>query len=120
MDRSLFSSMSLMLEPSTSILTLGGAELPHSRRYVDLDNSEACRWQYAASNSIDVTVDYSLDNGDTWQTLATEYETIGGNLRVTAWQTMPDEAKAADVMLRSVASGTGLLTTVHFVEFQFR
>ncbi len=120
MDASLSSSITLMVQPVTALLTLGGSELANSRRYVDLDNSDACRWQYDSSNGISVRVDYSLDYGATFQTLAAEYESIGASPRITAWQTIPDEAKRPDVLLRCFAIGAGLLTTVEFVEFQFR
>lgn len=120
MNAALFSSLTLMPQPVTSLLSLAGAELAGSRRYVDLDDAEACRWQYDASTGISVRVDYSLDDGSSWQTLAAEYETRGSSPRLTAWQTMPDDAKRADVLLRCFATGAGLLTTVSFVEFQFR
>lgn len=120
MSPALFSSLTLMPQPVTSLLSLAGAELAGSRRYVDLDDAEACRWQYESSTGISVRVDYSLDYGVTFQTLAAEYETLGATLRVTAWQTMPADAKRGDVLLRCFAIGAGLLTTVSFVEFQFR
>lgn len=120
MNKQMFCSLTLMTEPVTTLLSLGGAELPDSRRYVDLYTFEACRWQYKASNTIDVRIDYSLDDGATWNTFADEYETVGSSPRLTAWQVIPDEAKVADVLLRAYAIGSGLLTTVNFVEFQFR
>lgn len=120
MNSSLFSSITLMCEPVTSLISLGGVELANSRRYVDFERAEGCRWQYVASNTIDVRLDYSLDNGITWQTLADEYETVGTSPRLTAWQTIPDEAKSCDVLLRAYAVGSGLLTTVNFVELHFR
>lgn len=120
MDSSLFSSVTLMTEPTTSLISLGGSELPNSRRYVDLDNADGCRWQYTATNTIDVRLDYSIDDGTTWNMFVDEYETLGSSPRLTAWQVIPDEAKTVDVLLRAYATGAGLLTTVQFVEFQFR
>lgn len=120
MSKQIFSSLTLMIESVTSLISLGGAELPKSRRYVDLYTFEACRWQYLSSQSLDVRIDYSLDDGATWSTFADEYETTGSSPRVTAWQTIPDEAKTADVLIRAFATGSGLLTTVSYVEFQFR
>lgn len=120
MTNQLFSSITLMLNPVTALLSIGGAELNDSRRYVDLITFEACRWQYQASQSIDVRIDYSLDDGSTWQMMADEFETVGTSPRLTAWQIIPDDAKTADILLRAYAVGGGLLTTVDFVEFQFR
>lgn len=120
MAKQLFSSITLMTEPVTALLSLGGSELNNSRRYVDLYTFEACRWQYDASQTIDVRIDYSLDDGATWQMFADEYDTGGSGPRLTAWQIIPDAAKVSDVLLRCFAVGSGLLTTVNFVEFQFR
>lgn len=120
MDSSLFSSVTLLTEPVTSLLSLGGSELTNSRRYIDFDNADGCRWQYVSSNTIDVRIDYSLNNGATWQTMVDEYETLGTSPRLTAWQVIPEEARTVDVLVRAYAIGSGLLTTVNFVEFQFR
>ncbi len=113
-------SVTLMADAASSLLSIGGVELPNSRRVVDLADAEACRLQYAASASITVRVEYSDDWGATWYTLIDEYSMTGSNPRVSGWQVIPADAKEQEVTLRCWASGGGLLTTVNFVEFQFR
>lgn len=116
----MYASTLLLAQSVTQLLQLGGVELSSSRRYVDFTGLEAVRWQYGSSASIDVRVDYSLDDGATWAVLADEYETSGTNPRITAWQVLPDAAKVDDVLLRAVGVGAGLLTTVNFVDLQYR
>lgn len=116
----LYVSITLMADAVSSLISLGGGELANSRRVVDLQDFEACRLQYSASNSITVRIEYSPDQGATWATLIDEYSMTGSNPRVSGWQVIPDEAKDQEVVLRAFALGSGLLTTVNFVEFQFR
>ena len=102
------------------ILAVGGTELSNSRRIVDLFGFEASRVQFQASATISVRVEYSLDGGATWNTLIAEGTEYGGNPYVSEWQTMPPEALDNDVLIRALAIGFGLLTSVDYVEFQFR
>ena len=118
----LFSSLTLLADTVSSILSIGGSELTNSRRVVDLQGFEACRHQYSSTQTITVRIEWSID-GATWATLIDEYsmDAIGGNgLKVSGWQVIPDVAKQQEVLLRAFAVGSGLLTQVNFVEFQFR
>ena len=120
MSTVLYVSMTLKGEASSTLISLGGTELPASRRIVDLQGFQACRHQYSASAGITVRIEYSDDWGSTWSTLVDEYSMNGMNPRVSGWQVIPNEAKEQEVILRAYAVGSGLLTTVDFVEFQFR
>ncbi len=97
----MYQSTVLVSETVSQLLSLGGAELTNSRRYVDLTDNDAIRWQ-------------------SWADLASEYGSTGTAPIVTAWQTIPDDCKADDVLLRAWAVGTGLLTSVNFVEVKYR
>lgn len=115
-----YASVTLMSESSTSLISVGGLELPNSRRVLDLQDAQGCRHQYTSSNGIDVRIEYSADQGSTWALLIDEYSMTGTNPKVSGWQVVPDDAKQQEVVLRAFAVGAGLLTTVNFVEFQFR
>lgn len=109
-----------MADSSTSILAVGGVELPNSRRVFDLADVEAMRLQYTASNTISVRIEWSDDQGATWNTLIDEYSATGTNPRVSGWQSTPSVVAEQEVILRAFATGSGLLTTVSFVEVQYR
>lgn len=113
-------SMTMLLQPVSSLITIGGAEVALTRRYVDLCDVEAMRLQYNCSDSIDVRVEYSIDYGGSWNTLIPEYGMIGGNPKSSCWQTIPEDCHIPDVILRVYATGSGILTTINFVEIQFK
>lgn len=113
-------SITLMSDAYSELISVGGAELPNSRRVVDLGDAQACRVQYTASNSITVRIEWSDDWGVTWHTLVPEYGMQGTNPRVSAWQVIPADALEDEVTIRAFAVGGGLITSVNFVEFQYR
>lgn len=115
-----FGSITLMTTPVQALLTIGGSELANSRRVMDLQPMEAARLQYTASATLDVRIEWSDDQGATWNTLIGEYSATGSSPRVSGWQTIPDASKEQEVLVRAYAVGSGLLTTVNFVELQYR
>ena len=117
---SIYSGLTLVTNAVSSVISLGGSEVNNSRRYADLVDIEAARVQFAATLSISVRVEYSLDAGITWATLVPEDSYVGSNPYISQWMVIPEEARANDVLLRALVIGTGLLTTVVFVEMSFR
>lgn len=117
---SVFCSITLVTDMISSLISLGGQPISNSERIVDFQDFEACRHQYAASTTIAVRIEYSKDFGVSWQVLIDEYSMTGASLKVSGWQVIPDDAKAQEVMIRAYATGSGLVTSVNFVEFQFR
>lgn len=113
-------SISLIAESFTQLISLGGVELPNSRRYLDLETFQAVRWQYQASSGLVVRLDYSTDDGATFIPLVDEYQTFGSGLRCTSWQVIPEPENKSQIMLRGFAIGSGLLTTVNFVQVDFQ
>jgi hypothetical protein len=116
----MYQTTNLLTDTVSQLISLGGIELSNSRRYVDLTECDAVRYQYGASNSIIVRLDFSVDFGQSWQTLVDEYAVLGTSPRITAWQTLPDDSRTCDVLLRAVAIGSGLLTSVNFIEVNTR
>ncbi len=115
-----YSNLSLMTEPVTQLISVGGSELTDSRRYVDLWDCEAANCQFKSSAGMSVRVEYSLDDGGSWNTLVDESGYFGGNPYTKGWVVIPEESKQNDVLLRAIGVGIGLLTTVNFVEIGFR
>lgn len=116
-------SLHLMTAPTSQILTIGGVELTNSRRFIDLSEVDTIRVQF--SGSLSVQIDYSLDYGATWNTLvpATSYQGSGG-LQISEWQDITSLGLQAggysQALLRGIGIGSGLLTTVNFVEIQYQ
>lgn len=115
-----YSGLTLVTNPFSALIALGGTELTDSRRYADLWDIEAARVQYKSSGALQVRVEYSRDAGETWSTLIPDDSTSGNNPYVSPWHVIPDDARAADVLLRAVGVGSGLLTTISYVEMSFR
>ena len=110
--------LTLLPNPVTLLLGSGGTELTDSRRFVDLVGCEAARCQFGATVAASVRVEYSTDLGATWAVLVSEDDYVGTNPYLSSWAVLPETAMN-DVMVRAVGSG-GLLTTVKYVELEFR
>lgn len=112
-------SMSLLSNPVTQLLAVGGSELTGSRRYLDFEGVETLRIQFKGQMS--VRVEYSLDFGITWAVLIAEETYSGPDPYLGRWQQKPDElANWGDVLLRCIGIGAGLLVGVDYVELQYR
>lgn len=114
------SDLTLIANPASLVIAGAGTELTDSRRYVDLLDRQAVRVQFKATLGISVRVEYSLDEGASWAALVSEDAYVGSNPYVSGWQVIPDEARTVNVLLRALGLGGGVLTTVNFVEMQYR
>ena len=113
-------NITLLSDSTSSVLSVGGGELPASRRYVDLSTANEARIQFQASNGMQVRVEYSTDGGATFGTLFPEDATFGSSPNFGRWMTIPPDAKTDSTLVRCIAIGTGLLVTIYFVELQYR
>ncbi|MBA4285475.1 MAG: hypothetical protein C0434_08090 [Xanthomonadaceae bacterium] len=112
-------SLTLMSAPASQLLSLGGVELNSSRRFLDFEGISTVRVQF--KGTLLVRVEYSLDFGATWGTLVAEDTYEGANPYIGGWQQRPAEiGNWGDVLLRAIGIGSGLLTTVDYVELQYR
>ena len=110
----------MLTQPVSQLLTIGGVELNDSRRLLDFEGIYTARVQF--KGSLSVRIEYSLDYGSTWATLLNEEPTYEGtNPYVGGWQAVPPEiGNWGDVTLRAMGVGTGLLTTVTYVQLDYR
>lgn len=117
---SAYGNLALMTESVTQLISVGGTELPHSRRYVDLLQCSSAFCQFKSSAGISVRLEYSSDEGVNWATLVDESNFVGGNPYSKEWTAIPDDAKQNRVLIRALAIGIGILTTVNFVDVGFQ
>lgn len=117
---SIYGSMTVMAHPVSQLLSGGGTELNDSRRWVDVSDCQYARSQYSSSGSITVRIEYYIELDDSWATLVSEDNAIGTDPIASSWQEIPLEAKGADILIRCLAMGGGLLTAVNYVELQYR
>jgi hypothetical protein len=109
-----------MAHPVSQLLGGGGTELNNSRRWVDVSDCQYARSQYSASDSISVRIEYYFEVDDVWNTLVLEENAFGTDVICSTWQEIPPEAKVGDLLIRCLAIGGGLLTSVNYVELQYR
>ncbi len=114
-----YSGLTLVTNPSSMLISLGGVELNDSRRYIDLVGIERARVQFKASAGMTLRVDYSNNDGSSWNTLIPETSYFGGNPFICDWLVIPEEAKQNNLLIRAVGIGVGLLTTISYVEMSF-
>lgn len=110
--------MTLLPSPVSQLLTIAGVELTNSRRFLDLTDvtTMSCQFQ----GSLSVQIDASSDYGTTWETIIPATSYTGGNPYRCGWFGIPDDLRSDDTLIRAVGIGTGLLTTVTYVEVQYR
>lgn len=116
----MYSGLTLLTNPVTPLISVGGGELADSRRFADLLDIEAARVQFKSSAVISARIEYSLDQGLSWHVLIPEDAYLGSNPYISGWWVIPEEARVNDVLLRVWGVGSGVLVTVAYVEMSFR
>lgn len=100
-------------------LPLAGAEPPNSqaRRYIDLRGFVMVRLQYPVSTAsalISMRLDFSIDDGTTWQILvpALSAQPIANAINRSPWTALPDSARRENTLVRAFCFGNGALDPV--------
>lgn len=118
----MYSTLNLLASPVSQLITVGGVELNNARRFIDSAGLKTMRLQFDAN--LAVRLDYSTDYGATWSTLIPAPTTQGAGPYVTEWQDVSwlnsGGVEFAQVLIRPFAVGSGLLTTVNFVQVDFQ
>lgn len=114
-----YSGLTLVANPFSLLISIGGTEVTDSRRYIDLLFTSRARLQFKASAGMTMRIEYSTDNGGSWSTLIPENSFFGGNPFICDWVVIPEEAKYNDVLVRAIGIGVGLLQTINYAEMSF-
>lgn len=117
---STFGTMTVLPNPISYLIALAGTEVTGSRRWIDLSDCQYGMVQYSASLSISVRIEYSKDLGVTWSTLVPEDNRLGTDPICSGWWNLPDLCRSQMILIRAFSLGTGVLTTISFVEFSYR
>lgn len=106
--------------PGTSVsATVGGTEISSSRIAADLFGKDFARVTLDADAlNLSVRVEYSTDNGSSWDTLVTKSNAGASGSTTSSFVNIPAGAQT-DVLLRAMAVGV-LTTAVRFVEVEVR
>ncbi len=87
-----------------------------SRMYIDLTDYASARAQFIsslASALISCRIEYSLDDGSTWNTLVSNFaaSAVASTANKSPFETIPTAART-DVLIRAVISGNGALNPI--------
>lgn len=117
-----------MIVPNSTNIdpTPSGVEFPNqiSRRLIDFVDYYVGRLQYMSDQTADLAVklEYSSDDGTTWNELIPTGPTVISKQPVTGvWQFFPSEVtELGEVLTRAVAVGSAGSKQIWYVEFQYK